>query len=114
MILDRLEIDAERFTEATGWVIKPDGACRGEVCVPLGGAWGGLVDVAVVAERLGMGLVRDDELALWALGPESLSGRGLSTAVAPELVLPDLVSGTDFRLSTLRGEKVVLACWAPY
>jgi peroxiredoxin len=36
-----------------------------------------------------------------------------SSAEAPELVLPDL-DGHQFRLSALRGQKVVLVAWAPY
>ncbi len=45
--------------------------------------------------------------------PASLSGHALSTAEAPELVLPDL-DGNEFRLSSLRGQKVVIVAWAPY
>ena len=60
-----------------------------------------------------MALVHDDPQALWALGPESISGRALVTAAAPELVLADL-DGNDFRLSSLRGQKVLLVAWAPY
>ena len=37
MILDTLDVTAARFEEETGWAIKPQGACRGEVCVPLDG-----------------------------------------------------------------------------
>jgi hypothetical protein len=35
------------------------------------------------------------------------------SAESPELVLPDL-EGNEFRLSTLREQKVVLVAWAPY
>lgn len=112
MILDELVVPRDRFERETGWDLKPQGACRGEVCVPLPGI-GDPVDVAVVADRLGMPLVRDDEVGLWALGPAALAGHALPTAVAPELELPDL-DGTTFRLSSLRGQKVLLVAWAPY
>jgi hypothetical protein len=65
------------------------------------------------AERLGMAVVEDKESGLWAFGPESLGNRALMSAEAPGLVLPDL-DGHEFRLSTLRGQKVVLVAWAPY
>jgi peroxiredoxin len=42
-----------------------------------------------------------------------LGGRALVSAEAPELVLDDL-EGREFRLSSLRGQKVVLVAWAPY
>ena len=73
----------------------------------------GIVDVSIVAERLGMPIVHDAEMGLWALGPASMSGRALATAVAPELELPDL-DGNLFQLSSLRGKKVVIVSWAPY
>ena len=60
-----------------------------------------------------MATIHDPEVGLWAVGPESLGGRALVTAQAPELVLPDL-DGNEFRLSSLRGQKVLLVAWAPY
>jgi hypothetical protein len=109
MILDQLEIDAKTFHTETGWEIKPEGACKGEVCVPLPDGF----EVKSTAERLGMALVHDAEQGVWALGPESLNGRALVTAEAPELVLSDL-DGKEFQLSSLRGQKVVIVSWAPY
>jgi hypothetical protein len=111
MILDSLDVSPERFAAGTGWEIKPEGACRAEVCVPLDRSAG--FDVVRTAERLGMALVHDDEAGLWALGPETLGDRALTSAEAPELVLDDL-DGTPFRLSSLRGQKVLLVAWAPY
>jgi hypothetical protein len=110
MILETLSIDAAAFTAGTGWKIQPEGACKGEVCVPLGG---GAFDLENVAGRLGMAIVRSEEHGIAALGPESLGGRALVTAQAPELVLEDL-DGSEFRLSSLRGKKVLLVAWSPY
>jgi len=110
MLLEGLDVNAQQFETLTGWAIKPQGACLGDVCVPLGGA---PFDLATVAGRLGMPLVQDDQSGLWALGPSSLGGRALSTPQAPELELPDL-DGRRFALSSLRGQKVVLVAWAPY
>jgi hypothetical protein len=111
MILASTDISADEFAQGTGWDIKPEGACRGDVCVPLPDSDG--FDLVRVADRLGMALVHDGDAGLWALGPASLGGRALPTAQAPDLVLPD-VDGQDFRLSSLRGSKVLLVAWAPY
>ena len=31
MILEHVDIDAREFTAGTGWEIKPEGACMGDV-----------------------------------------------------------------------------------
>ena len=113
MILDDLQVPLDRFEQGTGWQLKPEGACRGEICVPLPQPPRDVVDVAAVADRLGMPLVHDEEVGLWALGPASLEGHALPTATAPELELPQL-DGSMFRLSSLRGQKVLIVAWAPY
>lgn len=114
MITDQERVPVEAFVRETGWELKPEGACRGELCVPLGPGVvdGGQVDVAAAAARLRMPVVRD-ESGVSALGPAVLEGRQLETAVAPELTLPDL-EGREFSLSSLRGQKVLLVAWAPY
>jgi hypothetical protein len=110
MILERLDITRDQFSSGTGWKIEPQGACKGEVCVPIPN---GGFDLQATAEQLGMALVRDADYGLWALGPESLGGHALITARAPELSLPDL-EGRPFQLSSLRGQKVAIVAWAPY
>ena len=103
------------FAAGTGWDPKPEGLCRGEVCVPAPGALrdDGTVDVTIAAGRLGMPLVRDDEHGVTALGPGSTTGRTLSTAAAAD---PELIDreGNPFRLSSLHGRKVLLVAWASY
>ena len=118
MIIQSLSISRQEFENGTGWQLKPEGACHGEICVPLPPAVNadiarGIVDVSAVAERVGMPIVHNAEMGLWALGPASMSGRALATAVAPELELPD-INGNMFQLSSLRGKKVVIVSWAPY
>lgn len=115
MILTGDRMSSDEFRKSTGWQLKPEGACKGDVCVPLpdGAVLAGVVDVALMAQHLGMPIVVDDESGMRAMGPESLGGRALTTAVAPELMLPDF-EGRPFELSSLRGQKVVLVAWAPY
>jgi hypothetical protein len=93
--------------------LKPEGACKGDVCIPLDPAPGDPVAADELARQMGLPIVEDAEHGLWALGPESIGGRALTTAEAPELCLPDL-DGQEFRLSSLRGQKVLVYAWAPY
>lgn len=116
MILETLDrVDPRQFAERTGWDPKPEGLCRGEVCVPAPGSLrdDGSLDIDVVSARLGMPLVHDEEHGLWALGPATVSGRALSTATAADPTLIDR-DGNPFRLSSLHGRKVLLVAWARY
>lgn len=112
MIVHAPDVSVEEFQRGTGWRLTPEGACRGPVCVPLPER-GPLLPVDVLSERLGMGLVYDETHSLWALGPPAVTGRALESAEAPDFELPDL-DGGRFRLSSLRGQKVVLIAWASW
>lgn len=116
MILTTLDqVSADEFADATGWVPKPEGLCRGELCVPAPGALrdDGTIDVTRAADRLGMPIVHDAEHGVWALGPGTTTGRVLSTAAAPD---PELIDrdGNPFKLSSLHGRKVLLVAWSSY
>lgn len=118
MISDSPLVCVDVLARETGWQVKPEGACldrEGDVrCVPLPASArdGDLVDLRVLAERLGMPLLHDEAEQLWSLGPES-GGRALTSAQAPDLVLPTL-SGEPFELARLRGRKVLIAAWASW
>lgn len=115
MILTSTTTDPATFEAATGWAIKPEGACRAEVCVPLPDdirSDAGL-DVEALADRLGMPVLRDDDHGVMSLGPSTVTGHALETAAAPELELPD-ADGNVFRLSSLHGKKVLLVAWASW
>jgi hypothetical protein len=114
VIVNTLHVEAAELERRTGWVMKPEGACKGDVCVPLppGTVADGRVDVTRLAEKLRMPVLHDEAHALWALGPES-GGHALTTAAAPDLVLPDR-QGQTIALSSLRGQKVLLVAWASW
>jgi hypothetical protein len=108
MILERLDAPPQELEARTGWTIKPEGACRGDVCVPLQAPF----DVRDLADRLDMALVHDQRHELWALGPES-GGKALASAQLPDIVLPDR-DGRDFALRSPRGTKVFMIAWASW
>ena len=113
MLLRSLSVPKSEFEAGSGWQLKPQGACRGEVCIPLSQPSGDTIDVSRVAKDMGMPLAAAPEHGLWALGPASIGSRALASPEAPELTLPGL-DGKEFRLSSLRGQKVLLYAWAPY
>lgn len=114
MITDSLTVDRAAFEQRTGWQLKPEGACKGEVCVPLTNPPAGdQIDLESLADQMGLPLVHDADNGLWALGPEAIGSRALATAEAPNLTLPDL-DGNTFELASLRGQKVLMVAWSPY
>jgi hypothetical protein len=113
MLLKSLHIPAAEFESGTGWQIKPEGACKGDICIPLKNTTGDMIDIEQVAADMNLPLVAEPEAGAWALGPDSIGGRTLATAKAPNLTLPDL-TGNMFELSSLKGKKIVIYAWAPY
>ena len=93
-----------------GWAIRPEGACRGEVCVPLGGA----ATLDEIIDALGMAIVSDDASGRVALGPASVGGRALSAVAAPDLELPLILGDGVWRLAEQRGRRTVMVAWAPW
>jgi hypothetical protein len=114
VLLESLAVDAAAFARRTGWQAKPEGLCKGDVCVPAPGVdrGDGTLDGEQLAERLRMPLVHDGAHGLWALGPES-GGPALTSAVAADPELVDL-DGNPFHLSALHGRKVLLVAWASW
>lgn len=114
MLLKSTTITRAAFEQGTGWTLKSEGACKGDQCVPLPESLhADPRDAQVLAQVMGLPIVKAEESGWWALGPESIGSRALTTAEAPQIELPDL-AGNLFNLSSLRGQKVLIYAWAPY
>lgn len=115
MIFSSLRVTADEFSSSTGWDAKPEGMCRGEVCVPAPGALAdGMVDVEAAAKRLGMPVVHDSAHGVWSLGPATATGRTLSSAIArfPSSLIDAMGRGFDF--ASLRGRRIIMIAWASW
>jgi len=118
---DRLWIPLGELDAATGWTAKPQGLCRGEVCVPVPAArqadWfdGGRLDFAAFAGHIGHAVARDEAHGVWAFGPAADRGAasGAGLVIAPDFRLRDL-DGAQHALSDYRGKKVLLYCWSSW
>jgi hypothetical protein len=119
---DRLWIPLDELERSTGWTAKPEGLCRGDVCVPVPAArkaeWldgDARLDFAAFAAHLGHAIARDGERGVWAFGPPADRGvaGGSGPVIAPDFRLPDL-DGTMHALSDYRGKKVLLYAWASW
>jgi hypothetical protein len=117
---DDLWLSPGELAQATGWALKPEGFCHGDVCVPVPAVDraryldGERVNAAAFWRRLGNPVVHDAAGEVWALG-SGASGRAasLQSLEAPDFALPDL-AGTMHSLAEQRGRKVLLATWASW
>jgi len=117
---DDLWINPRELERATGWTLKPEGFCHGDVCVPVPAADrasyvdGERVNAAAFWRRLGRAVAHDASGEIWALGTGA-SDRvaSLQSLEAPDFALPDL-AGVTHSLSQQRGKKVLLVTWASW
>jgi hypothetical protein len=112
------------LTRVTGFVLKPQGVCRDEVCIPLPKArereflkqrskvtW---FNLSAFARLLKQPSTYDETLSVWYFGerPEQQGARPVSLQ-APDFTLPDR-EGKTHTLSDFRGKKVLLVTWASW
>src|SRR5262245_21461964 len=107
---------------ATGFVIKPQGVCRDELCFPIPKArrsaflskqqsttW---FNLSEFARLLRQPIAREKEV--WYIGPRADEQNAfISSLVAPDFKLPDM-NGKSHSLSEFRGKKVLLLTWASW
>ena len=105
---------------ATGWTLKPEGFCKGDVCVPVPPArFGEFVDqdeinVAKLWRHLGLPLTHDEAGETWVLGASAaVRSAQLQSLEVPDFSLPDL-AGKRHSMKEQRGKKVLLVSWASW
>jgi hypothetical protein len=112
VIFRSARVSASELERQSGWRLRPEGLCREDRCVPFVAADLASLDLVAVGAALGLPLVHDARHELWAFGAEA-GGHALVSAAAPDFELPD-ADGGSFRLSSLRGQKVLLVAWASW
>ncbi len=109
-----------QLEQLSGWALKPEGACLGELCVPLSDALRASIvrdpwfSVGGLASYLGQPIASDDEANVLAIGEAALDRAfELDTLQAPNFTLPDHL-GAEHQLTDYRGKKVFLVSWASW
>ncbi len=113
-----VRLDPTSLEQTLGWTLKPEGLCRGEICVPvrdtaaLSGDDG--IDLAAFAHTVGQPLALNLAERAAALGtPASDRAEILDLGFAPDFALPDL-EGKLHSLAEHRGKKVLLIVYASW
>jgi hypothetical protein len=106
------------FTTATGWELKTEGLCRGDVCVALRAhpdvVVDGRIDVAKVAPLLGRSVVVDADAGVVAYGAAASDvAQQLNDLHAADFTLSQL-DGTPFTFSSIGRKKKLLVTWASW
>jgi hypothetical protein len=114
----RLLVGADDLAGVTGWALKPEGLCRGSVCVPVRDpdtiVVDGLVDVAAYAAALRCPVVVDTAERVAAIGvPAEEREAAMATLEAPAFELPDL-DGRPFSTASLGRRKKLVVTWASW
>ena len=119
-----LWITLKDLTQATRFVVKPQGICRDELCFPIpkgrkadfiskrdGADWFNLSEFARLVKQPA---THDEKNSTWYFGKrEDERGTYLASLEAPNFTLPDM-NGRTHSLSDFRGKKVLLITWASW
>ena len=96
--------------------IKPQGACRAEVCIPMSKNMvrGQYFNLTAFARKVGESVVTDSDARVWSFGEIPLfRGNFFTSRVAPDFAVADR-KGRLVHLSDFRGKKVLLVTWASW
>jgi hypothetical protein len=111
-------VDAGSLEQAIGWELKPEGLCRGDVCVPTRARpdvrVDDRVDLAVVADLMQRPFVVDADGGAAVFGESAAARAQQLTALHVDDFELDDAFGIAFRWSSLGRKKKVLVTWASW
>jgi peroxiredoxin len=115
---ERLLIDPAQLALATDWTLKPEGLCRGAVCVPTS-MWpelvdDGRIDLAVFARLTDQVVVADPVERVAALAPSAARrSQEMATLQAPDFTV-DTIDGDPVSLGDFKGRKKLLVAFSSW
>ncbi len=112
------------LTKLNGFVLKPEGACVDDICIPIKQSQDssifvtrreqGWINVTELANRLQQAYVADHDSEVWSLGAIPVQRQGfVRDGMAPDFSLPDW-QGNQVSLSDFKGKKIMLLTWASW
>jgi hypothetical protein len=113
---DTLWIRQSDLPRINEFEVKPQGACRADVCIPIPNTMirGEYFNLTAFAQKVGQRVVADPGARVWSFGEiPVVRGAFLESRLAPDFSVPDR-KGRAMSLSQFRGKKVLLVTWASW
>lgn len=113
---DTLWVRGADLPRINDFKIKPEGACRADMCIPVSKDWkhGEYFNLSAFAKKVGETVVFDSESKVWSLGEiPAIRGGFLNSRIAPDFAVADR-KNRMVHLSDFRGKKVFLFTWASW
>ena len=115
-----LWLSRDEALSATGWLMKPEGFCKDDVCVPTPAGKdrdyieGDKVNVSAFWALMGRPTATSEQGDVWFLGEGAQTRNdALLSLQAPDFTLPDF-DGKLHSLSDFRRKRVLLITWASW
>ena len=123
IVVDRTTVDGDALwiqkadlPSINGFELKPQGACREDICIPIPRPMmrDTRFNLTAFAQRVGQRGVADPAMRVWSFGEiPVVRGAFLESRMAPDFSVPDR-KGRPVRLSRFRGKKVLVVTWASW
>lgn len=113
---DALWIQKTDLPRINDFELKPQGACRADICIPVPRTMtrGAYFNLTAFAQRVGQRVVADLPARVWSFGEiPVVRGAFLESRMAPDFSVPDR-KGRPVHLSQFLGKKVLLVTWASW
>jgi hypothetical protein len=113
---DRLWIRKRDLPRVNGFTLKPQGACRADLCIPIPKTMvrGEYFNLTAFAAKAGQPMVAEPGARVWSFGEMQALGGGLSNSrIAPDVTVPDRL-GRPVHLAGFRGKKALVITWASW
>ena len=113
-------INPKDLQQVNGFVIKPEGACLDDLCIPLneqllleqdGRQWFNLTGFADLLEQT---YVADQEAGVWSFAEIPVKRDNMMlNAMAPDIEVTDR-QGNVVRMADLKGKKALIVTWSSW
>jgi hypothetical protein len=113
---DALWVRKRDLPAINGFEVKPQGACRADICIPVQKDLlrGEYFNLTAFAKKIHQPVVVDADARAWSFGEiQALRGAFLESRQAPDVTVPDR-AGRPATLSRFRGKKLLVVTWASW